>query len=211
MRPKLRAISDTSFLSAMHQIGYLEACEGVFEQLYVSKSVWDEVGRGEIAPLTALLGEMIGKEFVVLKACGNAPLANSLRTFLGSGEAETIALALELKEAELVMLDDLKARRLFRRLGIERRLVGTIGILKSMILLGHREGNGQRGCGQAGVCGISLQERAVWGLLIDRPRIARRVVSRTPSRSSAISEVGCWGWLRQRGTERWRRSYGNLA
>ncbi len=60
MKPKPRAISDTSFLSAMHQIGYLEACERIFEQLYISKSVWDEVGRGEIAPLAARLGEMIG-------------------------------------------------------------------------------------------------------------------------------------------------------
>lgn len=45
MRPKPRAISDASFLSAMHQVGYLEACEGIFEQLYVSKSVGMETGK----------------------------------------------------------------------------------------------------------------------------------------------------------------------
>ncbi len=133
MKPKPRAISDTSFLSAMHHVGYLEACKAIFEQLYISKSVWDEVGGGDIPQLTARLREMIGRRFIAVRECGNAPLATSLRTFLGSGEAETIALALELKEAEFVILDDLKARRLFRRLGVGKRLIGTIGVLKSMI------------------------------------------------------------------------------
>ncbi len=77
-----------------------------------------------------------------MKKCSNAPLANSLRTFLGSGEAETIALALELKEAEFVILDDLKARRLFKRLGIDKKLMGTIGILKAMIARGIVEETG---------------------------------------------------------------------
>jgi len=95
-----------------------------------------KLSKAAIDPLVTNLKELIRKRFVIVKECGNAALVNSLKSFLGSGEAETIALASELKEAEFLILDDLKARNLFRTLDIGKRLIGTIGVLKFMLARG---------------------------------------------------------------------------
>lgn len=136
MKPKPRAISDTSFLSVMNDIGYLNLCSVVFERVYISKSVYDEVEQSGIRSLTACLEELIVSGFIIVKKCSNFALVNSLKSFLGSGEAETMALALELEEADVVILDELKARNLYEKLGIDKRLIGTIGVLKFMLTHG---------------------------------------------------------------------------
>lgn len=132
MKPKPRAISNTSFISVMHDIGYLNPCSEAFERVYIPKSVHDEAEQSGMDPLKTSLKEQIRKKFIAIKECSNTALVNSLKSFLGSGEAETVALALELKEAEFVIRDDLKARNLFRRLDTGKRPIGTIGILKFM-------------------------------------------------------------------------------
>ncbi len=58
------------------------------------------------------------------------PLVTTLRRDLDGGEAETIALALELK-ADLVLLDEKEGRHAARRLGLN--VIGVVGIL----LLAH--------------------------------------------------------------------------
>ncbi len=136
MKSKPRAISDTSFISVMHDIGYLNLCSEMFEKIYVSQSVYDEVKQCGMRSLMAQIEELIGNKFIIIKKCGNVALVNSLRSFLGSGEAETITLALELKDAEVVILDDLKARNLYARLGMNKRLLGTVGVLKFMFTHG---------------------------------------------------------------------------
>lgn len=133
MKPKPRAISNTSFISVMHGISYLNLCNRVFEKVYIPKFVYDEIKQSGISSLLARLEGLIGSEFFIVKKCGNVALVSSLRSFVGSGEAETIALAIELKEAEVVILDDLKARNLYNRLDVAKRLIGTIGVLKFML------------------------------------------------------------------------------
>lgn len=136
MKSKPRAISDTSFVSVMHDVGYLNLCNDVFGMVYISKSVYDEIEQSGIRSLTVCLKELIGSGFVIVKKCGNIALVNSLKSFLGSGEAETIALAFELEEADVVILDELKARNLYERLGVAKKLIGTIGVLKFMLTHG---------------------------------------------------------------------------
>lgn len=136
MKSKPRAISDTSFISVMHDIGYLDLCSAVFERVYISKSVYDEVEQSGIPSLTVCLKELVRSEFIIVKKSINDALVNSLKSFLGSGEAETIALAFELEEVEVVILDELKARNLCERLGVAKRLIGTIGVLKFMLTHG---------------------------------------------------------------------------
>jgi predicted nucleic acid-binding protein len=56
----------------------------------------------------------------------NQALITALRRDLDWGEAETIALALELK-ADLVLLDEREGRRAAQRLGLH--VVGVVGVL----------------------------------------------------------------------------------
>jgi len=55
-----------------------------------------------------------------------------LKAIVDEGEAEAIALALE--RGELLIIDDLKGRKLARRLCL--RIIGTLAILKAMKLKG---------------------------------------------------------------------------
>ncbi len=57
---------------------------------------------------------------------GDTHLVQALRSSLGLGESEVIALALE-REDTIAILDDLRARRMARELGV--RFTGTAGIL----------------------------------------------------------------------------------
>lgn len=139
MKSKPRAVSNTSFISVMHDMGYLNLCSEMFEKIYVSQSVYDEVKQSGMRSFMVQIEELIESKFIMTKKCGNLALVNSLRSFLGSGEAETITLAVELKDVEVVILDDLKARNLYARLGLKKRLLGTVGVLKFMLSHGVLE------------------------------------------------------------------------
>ena len=96
----------------------------------------------ECARLSVLLGNLYGRVIVPLGvrdefadvlpehaevvAAQNELLVRSLRSSLGKGESEVIALALENEDA-VAVLDDLRARRVARDLGV--RFTGTAGIL----------------------------------------------------------------------------------
>lgn len=70
---------------------------------------------------------------MAIRMVSNALSAAALRTHLHRGEAEAIALAAEI-QADRIVLDDKKARRIARELGL--RLIGTVGV----ILRAKREG-----------------------------------------------------------------------
>jgi predicted nucleic acid-binding protein len=56
----------------------------------------------------------------------NQDLVTTLRQYLDRGEAESIALGLEL-DADFILLDEKEGRRMAKRLGLKR--VGVAGIL----------------------------------------------------------------------------------
>ena len=63
---------------------------------------------------------------------------------LGRGEAETIAVALDV-DADLALLDDLRARVAARRLGVG--VMGTLGVLKLLMDEGHVREDPEELCG----------------------------------------------------------------
>lgn len=115
-------VADASVLIALGQIGQLSLLERLFGEVVIPPAVEREVVTGRpplpgwvrARPLQALDSRVTGAA-------------------LGDGETETISLALAAM-AELVILDDLPARRLARGLGL--RVVGTAGVL----LLAKRRG-----------------------------------------------------------------------
>jgi predicted nucleic acid-binding protein len=63
----------------------------------------------------------------------NAAAVATLKTQMDAGEAEAIALAMELGDV-LLILDDKKARRVAQQIGL--KVIGTVG----MLLRGKRQG-----------------------------------------------------------------------
>ncbi|EMY71963.1 DUF3368 domain-containing protein [Leptospira vanthielii] len=113
-------ISNTSCLILLSKIQQF----GILKSLYNSVIITDTV--------KTEFGESI-PDFIKVKNPKQEFSVKSLEQILDSGEASTIALALELKNS-LVILDDLKARKIAKNLGL--KITGTLGILAKAKTLG---------------------------------------------------------------------------
>ncbi len=115
-------VPDTSCLIALTGIGRLDILQSLYTSLAVPRAVLREFG--DALP-----------EWIVTEDLSGAarPLANALSSTLGPGESEAIALAAQ-RPGALVVLDDRRARRVARDMGL--RLTGTVGVL----LRAKREG-----------------------------------------------------------------------
>jgi predicted nucleic acid-binding protein len=106
-------ISDTSCLILLEKLGKLELLKTVFGKLTITQIVADEF-------------EKAIPEFIEIENPKDKNYQRILESFLDSGEASAIALALE-KENPLLIIDDYKARREAKQLRI--KYTGTLGIL----------------------------------------------------------------------------------
>lgn len=116
-------ICNTSPMFYLHRIGQIACLPALYNRIILPESVCSElaVGRAEgyDAPDPATL-EWIDRRHTCV------PELLSLITDLGPGEAEVIALGMELPES-LLILDDGLARRIARSHAMH--ITGTIGIL----------------------------------------------------------------------------------
>lgn len=117
-------VSDTSPLTNMAAIGQFDLLRRLYGRLHIAHGVWEELnadgkcwpGRDEVA--TA--------DWIERHEVENQALVTALQRDLDRGEAESIALALEL-DADLVLLDEKEGRRAAKRLGLH--IVGVVGVL----------------------------------------------------------------------------------
>jgi len=70
--------------------------------------------------------------FISVKEPRDRMLVLTLKTIVDEGEAKAIALSM--KKNSLLIIDDLKGRKVARRLGLE--IIGTLDLLKAMKLKG---------------------------------------------------------------------------
>jgi len=119
------AISDTSPLIALKHAGLLEKLSLLFQGVTVPPSVMRELSVKEKEYFQSL-------DFLSVEEPRDKRIVAVLKTIVDEGEAEAIALALE--KGSLLIIDDLKGRKLARRLGL--RIIGTLGLLKTMKLKG---------------------------------------------------------------------------
>lgn len=109
------AVSNSSPLIALEQIGQLDLLEKLFADIIVPQAVVRET-----APTVQLPTWMTIQQLA-------QPIAPQIvSASLGAGESEAISLALEIN-ADLIILDERSARRLAASLGL--RIIGTVGIL----------------------------------------------------------------------------------
>ena len=120
----LTAVADASFLIGLCLIDRFHLLVSLVERLYVAPAVWNEVVvRGGERPGAR---EVQNSPVVRQQEIQNTQALQSLRLFLGSGEAESIVLAQETAQAVL-FADDLRARKAAQEAGI--RTMGIAGFL----------------------------------------------------------------------------------
>jgi predicted nucleic acid-binding protein len=117
-------ISDSSPLIALSRIGQLELLHGLYREVTLPQAVFQEVTQNGTGQPGA--DEVSAAEWILAVEVSDRPFVGSLRRDLGEGEAEAIALAVELK-ADLLVVDDLLARQVAHSLGLV--FVGTVGVL----------------------------------------------------------------------------------
>lgn len=108
-------VSNSSCLIVLEKLGELDILQRLYGKIVIPPAVVDEVFRSTHKP----------DWMVVVKV--KQPLASMiLEKSIGDGESEAIALSLELK-AELLIIDDLAARKLATELNL--KYTGVVGVL----------------------------------------------------------------------------------
>jgi uncharacterized protein len=117
------AVSNSSPLIALEQVGQLDLLEKLFADTIVPPAVVRE-----IAPTVQL------PAWMTIQPLGQPIEPQVISASLGAGESEAISLALEIK-ADLIILDERSARRLAVSLCL--KIIGTVGILLDAKKYGH--------------------------------------------------------------------------
>jgi len=117
-------VSNTSPLTNLAAIGQFALLHQQYGRLHIAYGVWEELNaRGQHWPGR---DEVDTADWIERHTVKNQALVTALRRDLDRGEAETIALALQLR-ADLVLLDEREGRHAAQRL--ELRVSGVVGIL----------------------------------------------------------------------------------
>jgi uncharacterized protein len=126
-----QVISNTSPLFYLHRLRQLDLLQKLYTRLLVPEAVVDELqaGRDQGEDVPAVTGY----DWIEVRAV-RMPAVVTLITDLGAGEAQVLALALEVP-GSMVLLDDRLARAVARMRNIP--LTGTAGVLLKAKQEGH--------------------------------------------------------------------------
>jgi predicted nucleic acid-binding protein len=111
-------VSNTSPLLNLAIIGRLSLLRERFVEIRIPPAVLEELRVGEDLPGSAVLREAIDAGWLRVEEVKDQPFAQVLQRDLDKGEAETIALATQVK-AEWTLLDEREGRRIAKSLGLE--------------------------------------------------------------------------------------------
>ena len=106
-------IVDTSVLIILEKIDQLEILKGIYKEIYITPEVANEYNK----PVPG---------WILIESVKDKKYQTFIQTQVDIGEASAIALATE-KDDPILILDDLKARKLARRLDI--KFTGTLGVI----------------------------------------------------------------------------------
>lgn len=115
-------IADASTLIGLLRIGQLSLLEQLFKKIIIPRDVYNEVA------VDRKEGSDVFKRstYFIVKNVEDRVGTDFLMPSFGKGEAEVLALAKE-KKADLILLDEKRARKTARRAGF--KVMGILGIL----------------------------------------------------------------------------------
>jgi uncharacterized protein len=117
-------VSDTSPLTNLAAIGRFDLLQKLFGKIHIPEVVLEELNyQGKIWPG---FNETVQADWISRHKIENEALVTALLRDLDKGEAQTIALGIELN-ADLVLLDEREGRRQAKRFGL--KVLGVVGIL----------------------------------------------------------------------------------
>jgi predicted nucleic acid-binding protein len=124
-------VSNTSPLTSLAAIGHFELLRKLYGEIHIAHGVWHELNHGGRRHPGS--HEVENASWIDRHEVRDQALVMVLRRDLDKGEAETLALAIELK-ADLVLLDEQEGRRAATRLGLFP--LGVLGVLLQAKRLG---------------------------------------------------------------------------
>ncbi|OQW89610.1 MAG: hypothetical protein BWK78_07690 [Thiotrichaceae bacterium IS1] len=116
-------VSNTSPLTNLAAIGQFHLLPQLYQNLQIAEGVWQELNAYQPPPPGCQ--EVASAPWIYCHTVQNRSLVIALRQDLDKGEAETLALAIELS-ADLVLLDEKEARHQAQRLELNK--TGVVGI-----------------------------------------------------------------------------------
>lgn len=106
-------ITDTSCLILFQKINEFKILKSVYQEIYTTPEVVEEYG-------------LDLPDWIIIKSVKDKKYQQILAFQVDLGEASALALALEIN-SDLILLDDLKARKLAKKLGFT--ITGTLGVI----------------------------------------------------------------------------------
>lgn len=121
----MKVVSNASVLISLSAIGRLRLLQDRFpDGIAIPQAVWREVVSEGGTRLGAL--EVAKASWIRVQDISAGPVLPLLLSELDAGEAESIALAIEMR-ADVILVDERDARRAARSMGLN--VLGTVGIL----------------------------------------------------------------------------------
>jgi predicted nucleic acid-binding protein len=117
-------VSDTSPITNLALIGYVNLLQQLYGTVVIPQAVSQEIAA--VAPRLAGTVSIQKLDWLEIRQATDSALVASLQLELDQGEAEAIALAIELK-ADLLLMDERRGRTIAARLGLT--FVGLLGTL----------------------------------------------------------------------------------
>jgi predicted nucleic acid-binding protein len=119
-------VSNTSPILNLAIIDRLSMIREQFTTVTVPKGVLEELRIGENLPGSKTITDALDAKWLQVEEVQDSAMLRILKRELDAGEAEAIALALEIR-AQWVLLDESEARRIAKDLGL--KVTGVLGIL----------------------------------------------------------------------------------
>lgn len=127
-------VSNTSPILNLAIVDQLKMLRQQFGQIQIPAIVLEELKVDEERPGSQSIQAAIDDGWIKVQSVGDQSFVQLLRQSLDGGEAEAIALALELR-AEWVLLDERDGRKVAKSLGLQ--VTGVLGILLKAKQLGE--------------------------------------------------------------------------